>query len=203
MCFSTYLRTIWNYVLNVATAIVIVFVNYFLKLILKALSKFSRYYTVTSEISGTTIKLFFAMFVNTALITLVLHGDIFGFKPALYISEPIPPLKSLQEKRSNEFAADFSRSWYVDVGQKITLTMLINIISPHLIFLLTLPYYRCKRRSNLNKAIIQRDANTNVLGPPFDLTSYYANTLNTIFVNLFYSGGMPYLIICGAFSLVV
>ena len=71
--FSTYLRTIWNYVLNVATAIVIVFVNYFLKLILKALSKFSRYYTVTSEISGTTIKLFFAMFVNTALITLVVR----------------------------------------------------------------------------------------------------------------------------------
>lgn len=56
------------------------------------------------------------MFINTAIITLVLQADIFGFKPAIIVSAPIPPLRALQESRDNQFAADFDRSWYVDIG---------------------------------------------------------------------------------------
>lgn len=71
LCFETYVKSVWNIILSILTGCVIIIVNFILKIILKKLSKFSRYSTVTQEISGTTIKLFIAIFVNTALITLI------------------------------------------------------------------------------------------------------------------------------------
>ena len=42
--------------------------------------------------------------------------------------------------------------------------------------------------------------NTYSLGPTFDPTLYYSTILNNVFVCLFYSGGIPILLLVGAFT---
>src|SRR5690606_19505323 len=110
------------------------------------------------------------------------QANIFDFIPAIFISNPIPPLKSLQSQNSQSFNADFDRSWYQNVGNSMIITMGLNIVSPHLISLFILPCTRCLRSRDAQKQLIQRDMNNLVVGPPFDLTHPTALVLNTIFV---------------------
>jgi hypothetical protein len=57
-------------------------VNSLLRMMLEKLSKFVRYPSWSKEVSGTMAILYVVMFINTAIITLLLNSDIFGFKPA-------------------------------------------------------------------------------------------------------------------------
>ena len=41
-----------------------------------------------------------------------MHANIFGFAPAILISNPVPPLKEMQEEKFTEFSTDFDRAWY-------------------------------------------------------------------------------------------
>jgi hypothetical protein len=82
--------------LSIASGFVIIIVNDLLKWVLKILGRYERYQTVTAETKSTVLKIFLALFCNTALITLLLNGNIFGFIPAIAISNPIPPLHELQ-----------------------------------------------------------------------------------------------------------
>jgi len=81
--------------LTVAFGLVVMIVNYLLKVLLRKMGNFSKYPTITAETLGITIYLFISMFINTALITLLFSADIYGFIPAVTIAEPIPPLKDL------------------------------------------------------------------------------------------------------------
>jgi len=58
--------------LTIATAMTVMMVNFLLKVLLRSLGKFSKFATITKETLGITVTLFIAMFVNTAIITLLL-----------------------------------------------------------------------------------------------------------------------------------
>lgn len=88
---------------------VIVIVNSLLKVVLSKLGSFARYKTVTAEVTGITTNLFIAVFINSALITLVLNADIYGFRPSKYISEDV--LVFLKNEKA-EYYPDFYREWY-------------------------------------------------------------------------------------------
>jgi hypothetical protein len=107
----------------------------------------------------------------------------------------------LKHSKASSFSEDFDRKWYQQVGSKIIITWLANIVSPHLIHLALSPllFYLRKRKAKL--AIIQKDMNQLFLGPSFDVTAKYAIALNTIFVTMFYCSGMPLLLFLGSFSL--
>lgn len=92
MCNDTYNDFIYLLLLTIIVGNVIVAVNYILKIVLRALGNFQKYPTITAQTMGTTMNLFFAMFINTAIITLLLQANIYGFKPAIVVSAPIPPL---------------------------------------------------------------------------------------------------------------
>jgi len=40
-----------------------------------------------------------------------MHSNIFGFAPSVVISNPIPPLKAMQQEKFTEFSVDFDRAW--------------------------------------------------------------------------------------------
>ena len=50
---------------------IIVIVNFLLKIIIKRLGAFSKYKSVTDETAESTFKLFVALFINTALLALI------------------------------------------------------------------------------------------------------------------------------------
>lgn len=146
-CWKTYTNLAYTYLIVVLTGIVVSIVNWFLKEIITRLARFMRYPTFTRELSQSTINLTFAMFINTAIITLLLQAQIGTTVPAIYIASPIPKLKDLQQENLNSFSADFDRAWYNEVGSKIISTMLFNIITPHFTSLIFLPCIRRYRHS--------------------------------------------------------
>eukprot|EP00828_Plagiopyla_frontata_P043194 TRINITY_DN6674_c0_g1_i2.p1 TRINITY_DN6674_c0_g1~~TRINITY_DN6674_c0_g1_i2.p1 ORF type:complete len:345 (+),score=40.99 TRINITY_DN6674_c0_g1_i2:99-1037(+) len=77
----------------------------------------------------------------------------------------------------------------------------ISVVSPHLIFLCMSFIAKFLKKRNAKKQVLQKQMNKAILPEPFDLTSKYALALNIIFVSLFYSSGMPLLLLFASFSL--
>ena len=70
----------------------------FIDLLLLLLLLLWRYSTVTKETGSSTKKIFYAMFFNTALITLIINARIYDFIPSLEISKIIPALHDYMEE---------------------------------------------------------------------------------------------------------
>ena len=98
ICYDWLVKAIWNLILIVGSALIILLVNTFLKILLRKLGKYERYPTVTKEVSSSTMKIFRAMFINTAIITLLIHAKIGDFVLSIEISNIIPPLKDYMEE---------------------------------------------------------------------------------------------------------
>ena len=169
------------YFIRFSVSFFIVFVNYLLTHIINKLSKFERFNTVTKRRLHVLTRIFIMMFFNTS-ISLLLSKTLFmqnnlGF---------------------NQKYIDFTRNWYVDVGNIIIITMLVNIFSPHLLVLLiNYPYKTCKRRICHKSYRSQYELNKLFIGPSFDIANSLSQILTVIFSCYMYSGGMPLLnIIC-------
>ena len=99
LCYSYMVKASIRYGLSIASGFVIVFVNFLLKTILIFLGKFERYESITEETLSTLTKNFVSMFINTAIITLIMHANIFGFIPAVSLSNIVPQLHGMLSDR--------------------------------------------------------------------------------------------------------
>lgn len=99
------------------------------------------------------------------------------------------------------FPTDFSRTWYQSVGAKIQLLALIQTFTPHIFFVLFLPFKKYLTIGKMKKALLQRDLNDLMVGDTFDLTMRYARLLAVIFICFIYSSGMPFLLPIVTFTL--
>ena len=88
------------------------------------------------------------------------------------------------------------------VGVSIILTMILNTMNPHLWPLVRVPWRRCRRESYCVplKSDSQAKWNERFQGDEFELAERYAVMLNTLFVTLLYSGGMPIMLPIGAIT---
>lgn len=167
-----------------AAAVSVVVINLALKGVLKYLAKFERHHSVSSMASATAVKLFFASFLNTAIIVLIINAKM--------------PDTGVLAKFSWLFRGeyeDFKREWYGIVGVGIVSTMIVNVIVPQLAPLLqTYVLYPLKRRHKIKAAVTQEQMNKLYEGPPFDISLRFPLVLNTLFVTLFYCGGLPILL---------
>lgn len=206
----------WDYALkqagfqaiSVASSFIVVTVNFMLKWVLVRLGRFERYQTLTEETLSSMMKVFAAMFFNTAGITLLIsarfggsNGDNNGIVIAREIGKIIPAVGDYIEQNKGQYPNDLDRLWYNNVGSKVIYTWIINIVSPHLIYFLLTPVIYWFRKRSARKSFIQRDMNLFSLGPDFEMIPKYALALNTVFVTLFYCSGMPVLLFFGTTSL--
>lgn len=76
------------------------------------------------------------------------------------------------------------------------LTMILNMANPHLLPLLMVYYRKCRREQCClpKRSDSQSVWNQRFGGDDFDLSERYAVMMNTLFVTLLYSGGMPLLL---------
>ncbi|KAL4509992.1 hypothetical protein ABPG72_010185 [Tetrahymena utriculariae] len=200
LCWDVWVKYATTYALTIVTGLVVLIVNFLLRLTIQALGKFNRYKTITKYTTSMTSKLFLAFFVNTALITLFLQANIYGFVPAITFSKPIPAISNLQDNNKSQFATDFDRSWYLQVGSKITVTVFFFVVTLFLFQFLYSMISKCMRESKVKKLEgkdVQRVANQKILGPEFQISFYYASTFNIIFTTLFYSSGIPIMLFAG------
>jgi len=135
------------------TAAVVEIVNEIVVLILVWSSKFQRYKNKTEELARSVPKILFFQFINTALLILIVNAKV----PELQVPANFPLL--------NGNYADFTVSWYRNVGTTLTIAMIMNIITPHLAenFLFLWPSLRrcidrgCTRDIRKTKQVVQED----------------------------------------------
>lgn len=104
-CYNYALKIAGFQALSVASSLIIVLVNFLLKWVLVKLGKFERYHTLTEETLSSMMKVFVAMFFNTACITLLISarfggesGDNAGIVIARQIGYIIPAIGKIIEE---------------------------------------------------------------------------------------------------------
>lgn len=120
------------------------------------------------------------MLINTGLTTLLANSSFsFGVVQGNY--------------------SDLTREWYDDVGNTITVTIIVSIFSPHafdLVFLYPLSMLKRKLFYRFFKS--QYKLNKFFRGPNFDISDSLSQLLAVIFTSFMYSAGIPFLnILCG------
>lgn len=164
----------------------VIFINFILRTIFKRLSRFERVSNKTKEEHNIMIKVFFATFINTALIILIVNAN-FSRISVIY---NIP----YTDQVFVGSYADFTREWYINVGESLIFTIMICVFSPHILtFLFIYPIYACKRRFCYHRYKVQSEMNVVFAGPQFDLACRNSHVLNLIFTSYLYSSAMPFL----------
>ncbi|OQS03938.1 histidyl-tRNA synthetase, partial [Thraustotheca clavata] len=175
-------------VLLIAASLTVVFINVALQGIFYAFSSFERHSSESNKAVAVVFKLFFAQWINTAVIVLIVNANLGN----------VPLVSSLL---SGQFK-DFERSWYTSVGAGLTMTMLVNVITPQLgPFIAMYIRYPLKRFFAKYSVVTQQQMNALYASPAFDISLRYPVVLNTIFVTLMYCGGLPILLPLGAIAL--
>lgn len=178
--------------LGVLAVFVIILVNNLLKVVIKRLTLFEKHHSLTRMQESVTVKLFVGLFLNTGVVLLVVNmqlpryaADLSGFTIAF-----------------DGLYGDFVFEWFAKVGVPIILTMLLNTVNPHVWPLLKVWWRRMRREGCCapRRADSQSVWNDRFAGDSFELAERYAVLLNTLFVTLLYSGGMPLLLPIGAIT---
>ena len=179
----------------------VVATNVLLKLVLKKLIDIEGPKDKTSLISSLTIKLFLASLVNTAFLTLLINGNIKLFLGGNQNNAGVGTMN--QYGLLGGGYNDFSEEWYLNIGVPIIVTMIINMISPHastVVEWMVKSWSQWSDRSytslpaEFTKKVTQNDLEKLYTGPEFIMYLRYAQLLNTLFVSLIFSSGMPVLI---------
>jgi hypothetical protein len=97
---------------------------------------------------------------------------------------------------------EFDARWYAVVGVAIVLTMVVNTMLPHVQPLIEFFVAGPLSRSIASKlAPTQHDLNHALYGPKFRIATRYPVILNTVFVVMTFSPGLPILYIFGMMTL--
>ena len=171
----------------------IVIINTGLHGFLAMVTRLEHHDSVSHLKNATAIKLFFALFLNTGLLVLLVHARVQGAREAL----PGVPLFT------GTFTS-FTSAWYASAGVSVALTMLINIAAPHALPLAKyLCLYPCRRRCCTGHALVQSELNELYAAPEFEIESRVPHVMNTVVVTLLYCSGIPILLPFAALALLV
>eukprot|EP00347_Sterkiella_histriomuscorum_P019608 403340984 len=172
-----------------STAVLITILNVVITEVLIRLSRFQKFHTKTEEKASSTIKMFLIQFINTGLVILLVNAKV----TEVTLPDFFPLL-------GGEFQ-DFTVEWYRVVGTTICLTMMINVIAPHIgafIKIFIKSFKRCVDRGctcnkRKTKKLLQDEYNEVYSGPEFLIEVRYAQVMTSIFITMIYSSGMPIL----------
>ncbi|OQR84185.1 hypothetical protein ACHHYP_13738 [Achlya hypogyna] len=191
--------------LTAGSVLVVLLVNALLMPLLRSLVQLQKSHTLSGVIVATVTKIFLAQFFNTVIIVLLLNANLSGIS-----SEPASGFHLASFSLLNGKHSDFSVDWYNDVGVALLLTMIINILSPQLGVLVTYVVLEVKRwvdrgcsfNYSRTRQETQRDLEALYRGPEFDLATRYSQVINTIFITLLFSSGMPLMLLIGLGSII-
>jgi hypothetical protein len=195
-------------VMSTLAVMAVVVVNEILKTVFRVLVAFEGHETLTEEILAHTIKLFGSMLMNTAFIVVLIAGNVNlftgGKKNAVTTGLADAALLS-------GGIADFSTTWYLEVGTAIVITMWINIYVLNVAVVqdsVKIKLLRCLDRgcsfdmARTNQKL-QVHLETMYTGPDLLLEVRYSSLLVGFFVCMIFSSGMPILWIIGWASFLV
>jgi hypothetical protein len=160
-------------------------INQVLKIALKIIVSFEKRHTTNQRDGSLAENIFYAQFMNTAIIALAVNADV-----SYYVSQ----LKFLGKNGfgilTGEFR-DFTSRWYMTVGAGIIPTCFAACISPNIAHFFKWPTKVLLMRLAKSSALTQRQLDKAYEGPEVELSERYGALLNAVFVIMMYSPGMP------------
>lgn len=179
-----------------AAGLGVVVVNLFLRIVLTLLSKFERSSSNNKQTMKNMMQLFLAIYINTAYVILFVNAN---FQDLVFVKK-----LAFKKYLFNGDYDDLERMWFTKVGSTFVVTMLISVVSPHLLYMLLFyPIGACKRRCCWTSYRTQHELNGVFIGPIFNIAARTAQMLMIVFTCLTYSGGIPFLNIVCFFALFV
>lgn len=175
--------------------------NLGLHIVINWLGQFKRDANTTEGFKFRMKMIFAAQYVNTAILFLVAYNS--------FLQSTSTRLDNRPEDIFVGPFDEFNQRWYLVIGSPIILTILFQILSPHLGAFMTYMWTlirRCHDRSwSLNmrktKQVIQEDYEDLYTGPEFLVQIRFAQLLSTIFVTMTYSSGLPILYLISVISI--
>lgn len=183
-----------NFAIGFIPVVAVLIVNTLLKVVLKALVKMEKHPTESAELAATAFKLFCAQFLNTSIIVFAVSSS--AINEAVTV-EGVPAAAG-DSSSTNEFDI----KWYADVGTGICLTLLLNAFVPKIVVCIK-EVVGCIKRCSCcaKKKKSQLELDKAFAPSEFDIATRYAQVLNTVFSVLFFSSGMPILLLVGFIDL--
>ncbi|GMH80830.1 hypothetical protein TL16_g08713 [Triparma laevis f. inornata] len=185
-------------ILAMAGALFIVVINLVLKEIARALVKVEKHPNASSASRALVMKITAAQFLNTAMIGLLMnaqlnqsHKDFFGYE-----GTPFEKYGLLDGNYQ-----DFYREWFATVGTSLCLTMLANIVVPHVG-----PFAKGIFARTAKIMVLRKHAATKVemdelyAMDRFEIETRYGALLNYLMVSVLYAAGMPLLFLFASFN---
>ena len=164
LCQTYVSKFVLSQTLYYLVVVAIVVVNAILKVVLRYFSYFEHYPLVSDTIESMTAKMALASIINTGFITLFVNAD-FGLTDG----------HVLRGIFFNGKFTDFTLGWYGTVGGAIILTLLVNMVTPHIAPLLRWCCTDSLRRKRMRrKALTQRELNRAYEGSRFSIEYRYS-----------------------------
>lgn len=189
--FSSYIAA---NVFTVVCALAIVAVNYSLPRVVSFITNWERHATREAKDRSVAMKIFAAMFLNTAILVLISNAAW----PKQVEAVTVDGTAVFSGNHTS-----FDPRWYTSAGASLVLTMIINIVSPHSKVFFEACRVRCCTQPRADKIATQRQLDEKYSPMEYVLPARIAGTLATASVCFFYSCGMPVLLFVGFVSLSV
>jgi len=166
--------------IGVAITAIVVTINISCKMILLALAEMEKPLSFSALNASKMIKIFSLQTLNTGFVIFCVN-----LSPPDWL--PLGNVIFLGEFR------DAVRGWYVVVGAAIISNMMANAFTPAATNIATMLLGKitrclCQKRQKHHARLVELYTN-----PEFDMAARYAELLNTIYITLAYSSGMPVL----------
>jgi hypothetical protein len=169
--------------------------------VLRKLVNFEAPASETVRIVSLTQKLFIALLVNTAILSLIIKGNLQTVTGGASQFDSF-----LRDSRIFQgLYGDYGAEWYLGVGAAIAITMMVNVVSPQVTKLVIIVVGRLKQcldrgcrfasSYSITHKAAQHDLEELYLGPSIELEELYASFLNNFFVCMMFNSGMPLLTI--------
>ena len=175
--------------------------NFLFGIVVDKIINFSRPYSYSS---GYMLKVGIYtvfMILNTAILPTLLFADIFGFKPAHYISFITifsTKLYSYFGVANLSLNVDFTYTWYKDVSSIFTNYVIFDIAFTLVFFILYKIMSNCKvRLKNEEGMILQKKMNERITSWKLNAYVEYSYFNLIIFICTFYCVGIPILLPLG------
>jgi len=187
---------------NVALVIV-VSINIVLARVLRALAKLERPANWSNYFTTASVLIFWSRFINVAWIIMLVNAESPGPNTTLETRYPaaFTLLRSFYLFRGNY--RDFRVDWYQNVGTALLITLLLNIVEPHVVPMVKWLLMRLKIAICRRNRVMQYDLNMLYVGYEFEPEVRYPQVLNTIFVTLWFAGAMPLALFFATLALLI
>jgi hypothetical protein len=117
--------------------------------VLGKIIRFTKPNNLSSALFAQTLIYFIFIFINSIVLPVIIYSDIYGVKPASYVSliKLLIPNAQIFNMNNYEYYSDFSNLWYKNVSPFATNFLIIDSLILWVKFLVYICYLAYKKKS--------------------------------------------------------